>query len=353
MEKRILKLSVRVLIPLIAIVISFLYFYPRLYQQYLIAKEDEQAQQIAQLEEKRAKIKAAEEVVEESEELDGQLKMELPEGIEAKKIKIKNDYLTQVLTISFPSDCVDYFTKYRLKGSSANISSISYYNTKGRGVLEFQLNALYEVESELRDGNMFFSFTDPHDIYDKVIVVDAGHGQNSIGGATMQGVEEKDLNLAIVTYLKEYIEASDKNIGVYFTRLDNSDPSLMDRAKMANAAHADLFISVHNNALKSGHWSSANGTSVLYSESDESGQSKKFAKICLDNVGKAFGSNRRGVVEGDNIYIVRTSEVPVALIEVGFMTNRTDFNKLIKEEYQRKAAEGIYNAILEAFESGF
>ena len=60
-----------------------------------------------------------------------------------------------------------------------------------------------------------------------------------------------------------------------------------------------------------------------------------------------------GLLEGDDIYIIRSSEVPVALIEVGFMTNRSELEKLSSQDYQEKAAKGIYNAILEAFEKGY
>jgi N-acetylmuramoyl-L-alanine amidase len=60
-----------------------------------------------------------------------------------------------------------------------------------------------------------------------------------------------------------------------------------------------------------------------------------------------------GLVAGDRIYIIRTSEVPVALIEVGYMTNREELSKLASEEYRALAAQGIYHAIQEAFEAGY
>ena len=92
----------------------------------------------------------------------------------------------------------------------------------------------------------------------------------------------------------------------------------------------------------------------MYSESDtkELG-SKAFAQICLDHVTEALESRDKGLVEGDEIYIIRTSEVPVALIEVGFMTNATELQNLSSPEYQRQTAQGIYNAIMRAFQEGF
>ena len=67
----------------------------------------------------------------------------------------------------------------------------------------------------------------------------------------------------------------------------------------------------------------------MYSESYEGEPSgKAFAQICLEEVVSSFESRSLGLIEGDPIYIVRSSEVPVALIEVGFMTNREELEKL-------------------------
>ena len=68
---------------------------------------------------------------------------------------------------------------------------------------------------------------------------------------------------------------------------------------------------------------------------------------------KYAGSRNLGLVKGDSIYIVRTSEVPVALVEGGYMTNKEELEKLITKEYQKKIAMGIYQAINQAFEEGY
>jgi N-acetylmuramoyl-L-alanine amidase len=70
-------------------------------------------------------------------------------------------------------------------------------------------------------------------------------------------------------------------------------------------------------------------------------------------VTEALESRDKGLVEGDEIYIIRTSEVPVALIEVGFMTNQEELNLLNSTDYQKKAAEGVYDAVLDAFAKGY
>jgi len=100
--------------------------------------------------------------------------------------------------------------------------------------------------------------------------------------------------------------------------------------------------------------SKINGTQVMYSESDTKDLgSRHLAQLCLDEVTGATGSTDKGLVEGDSIYIIRTSEVPVALIEVGFMTNQAELDNLNSEEYQKKTAQGIYQAIHRALEEGY
>ena len=134
---------------------------------------------------------------------------------------------------------------------------------------------------------------------------------------------------------------------------EESFESIEDNTR-ANKANADLFISVHNNSDATGNFTKVKGTQVMYSESDDAKlSSKKLAEICLKNVVDTTGSENRGLLKGDSIYIIRTSEVPVALIEVGFMTNYKELDLLNSTSYQKKAAEGIYNAINEAFQEGY
>ena len=93
----------------------------------------------------------------------------------------------------------------------------------------------------------------------------------------------------------------------------------------------------------------------MYDElkSEEGLSSKHLAEICLEEITASMGSKNNGVTYGNSIYIIRNSEVPVALIEVGFMTNQQELNKLTSQDYQRKAAQGIYNAILRALDEGY
>ena len=216
-----------------------------MHEQYALAEEIRSAPIL------QTHVKASvapENVVKESNTLNGQLKIEIPQGIDGSGIKVSEDYLTQTIYIKVATDVRDYFSEYDISGSSDKIASLQYYNECGNGVIAISMNRLYEFTYKLENGALYTDFIDPHDIYDKVIVIDAGHGSR-MSGATKNGIQEKDINLDIVLQLKALFDAYDGNIGVYYTRTDDSNPTLQQRAELANKAGADLFISVHNNLV--------------------------------------------------------------------------------------------------------
>ena len=286
---------------------------------------------------------------------DQQLRIALPENVTPEDVSVENDYLTQTITIKIPGADENYLYNYPMIGKSYHIDNLTYESEPEYGVIEISLDSVVELQKTSDEHYIYMDFLTPHEVYDEVVVIDAGHGGNA-PGATKQGINEKDIDLAIVLKVKElFDEAGDESVGVYYTRTDDSNPSLEQRVDMANKAGADLFISVHNNSTKSGRMSSINGTAVMYDEekaSEENG-SMQLAQICLEEMTAALGSTSKGIVKGHEIYIIRTAEMPVALIEVGFMTNQDELNRLNDEAYQKEAAQAIYNAIYRAFQEGY
>lgn len=283
-----------------------------------------------------------------------QLYIELPENFDGKNITITNDYLTQTIYVKFAQAIENYSENYSVKGGSTHVANLSYYTEGGAGVLAIRLDKVCEISYLYKDGNLCVTLIDPHDIYDKIIVVDAGHG-GRMPGAVKKGIYEKTINLEIVKQIKAvFDEAGDKNLKVYYTRLDDTNPSLAERTNLSNYVDADLFISIHNNASNSGFFNNQNGTLILYSADDEGVlNSRRFAEICMDHITERAGSKNIGFADGDDLYVIRHNHVPAVLIEVGYMTNTTELNNLTNPEYQRKVAEGIYNAVMQAYEEGY
>ncbi|MCR5580544.1 MAG: N-acetylmuramoyl-L-alanine amidase [Pseudobutyrivibrio sp.] len=275
-----------------------------------------------------------------------QIRLTLPQNVTSASVDINNIHVDKTISITINGIGKDYFSNYPIRGASDNIVDLTYDSENLIGEIDITLDDVKEVQMTSEDEYIYLDFVDPHQVYDYVVVVDAGHGSN-VPGATKQGVCEKDLNLQIVMELKKLFDRTDKNIGVYYTRTDDSNPTFEKRVGLANDSEADLFLSVHNNSTASGRMSSINGTEVMYEGADSTGASKEFATLCLNHLLEELGSKSKGTVVGDEVYIIRMSEAPVALVEVGFMTNHRELELLQDQEYQAKAAQAMYDAVME------
>ena len=277
-----------------------------------------------------------------------QLCLRIPEGISPEEIKVSNDYLTRTIRIEIPNVEDRYFQSQPLSGRSDNVADLSYAHGKKMDVIEIVTDYVYELDISYDEAYYYFDFVKPQELYDNVVVIDAGHGGGD-PGANRKGILEKDIDLAITLELKELLDASDANIGVYYTRIDDSNPTNTERVELANKSEADLFLSIHINSYKGNRDTSINGTEVMYSSANTEGfDSEAFAEICMEELTTALKSRDRGLVSGDNIFIINQSKVPVALVEIGFITNKEERELLNSKDYQKKTAEALYAAIIRA-----
>ena len=210
------------------------------------------------------------------------------------------------------------------------------------------------------------------------IVVDPGHGGHD-SGARGNGYNEKDIALQVATRLANNLR---RDYNVIMTRDSDFFVPLDTRAKIGNDANADFFISIH---LNSGSSSSANGTEVFYfSKKDEGSYAARVAQIenrvdssygdtpfsdlvvkdifyrtnqkksqaiattVLDNLINTIGLRRRGVF-GANFAVLRGSNSPSILVELGFMNNYGDLSQYLTPEGQERAAQAIANGIRQYF----
>lgn len=282
-----------------------------------------------------------------------QLRLELPKNCSKEDIAIINHYVTKSIDIQIRGAGDDYLVRYPMIGKSDHINDLNYFANEDGGTLELSMEHVYELSLDWENQYLYIDFIPPQELYDKIIVIDAGHGAN-MPGAIVGGVQEKDIDLAIVKQLKKQFDKNkDEKLGVYYTRLDDSDPAFANRSGLANDVGADLFVSIHSNSYPQS--TAVNGTTVLYDEKKETAgnSSKHLADILLKKTTAALGSKNMGLAAGNNIYVIRTSEAPAALVEVGFMTNPKELSNLTDENYQKKCAHAIYEGIMQALEEGY
>ncbi len=274
-----------------------------------------------------------------------QMQLELPSGADASNVEVVHDLIERRIDIRIPGADKNYIYDYMVLGESGDMESLDYFSEGDSGTVALTMDKVVEADYSFDENYLYLDFLSPAEMHDRIIVVDAGHGGGA-PGAVSGTHYEKNITLAIVQQLKKlFDEADDPQIGVYYTRLDDTNPSLSDRVGLANELNADLFVSVHINSLKGNP--GVEGVEVMYDElaPDTAFDTKDFAQICLDEQVSALGAKKRRLIDGNKIYIIRNSIAPAALIEVGFMNNPNELARLTDPGYQKKSAQGIYQAL--------
>ena len=173
------------------------------------------------------------------------------------------------------------------------------------------------------------------------IVIDPGHGGKD-PGASAGGVLEKAVVLNVARKIGAYLEA--RGCTVMLTRETDVFVELRDRARMANAAKADLYVSVHCNSV--GDNARATGMEVYhYTRASEA--SKRAARVIYDKLLPVCGLRGRGVKAKD-LAVLRETAMPAVLVELGFISNPSDRAKLTNFAWQDDAAQAIADGIIEA-----
>ncbi len=172
-----------------------------------------------------------------------------------------------------------------------------------------------------------------------LIVLDPGHGGED-EGCTRYGVLEKDINLQIAQAVREKLE--ELGYRVMLTRDGDESLSLEERVRIANEAHARLYVSIHQNACEE---NGPEGVEVWYSEKTRGEASERLARLVGKFVVQETGAEDREVCETDSLYVIRESNMPSCLIETGFLSNHSERASLSSPEYQSRIASGIADGI--------
>ena len=180
---------------------------------------------------------------------------------------------------------------------------------------------------------------------EKTIVIDPGHGGEEEPGCVFGNVYEKELDLEIAKKLQAKLEKEYSR--VIMTRTEDVNVYLNERARIANRENADLFISIHQNALEDDDVTS--GIETWYNPVKDT-ESKILAQNIQENIIKTTNANDLGIKESKGLIVTQKTEMPSCLVETGFLSSTKERQKLANDEYQDKIVEGIYNGIKSYFE---
>ncbi|AKG35358.1 N-acetylmuramoyl-L-alanine amidase [Paenibacillus durus] len=176
-----------------------------------------------------------------------------------------------------------------------------------------------------------------------MVVLDAGHGGSASGAVSPAGRKEKDFNLAVIQKAGALLQ-SDGRVTVVYTRTEDITLGLQDRVDIAEAAGANLFVSLHANAIDrtAPNWYKVNGSETYYTRSD----SLPLASVMHKHLVKATGFKDNGV-RTRSYHVTRETSMPAVLLESGYLTNTSDESKLFSNDLQDSLAREIAAGIIE------
>lgn len=177
------------------------------------------------------------------------------------------------------------------------------------------------------------------------IMLDAGHGFNTSGKRSPDGMREYEFNRVAAAYAKTFLEEY-QNVTVYFAHSDQTDVPLQQRTNSANNLKVDVYISIHANAYGS-TWNDAGGIETYIYLNREQVSSNLALKIHNHLINQT-GLRNRGVKTA-GFHVLRETNMPAVLIECGFMTNPAECALLRSDAYRRTCANAIVNGIVEYY----
>lgn len=188
----------------------------------------------------------------------------------------------------------------------------------------------------------------------KTIVLDPGHGGVDGGAEASDDTQEKDIALDVSNMLKDYLQQA--GAIVYLTREGDYDlaqdetkglsrrksEDIHNRVAFIEDKEADLFLSIHLNALPSKQW---RGAQTFFHPGKE--QNELLAKAIQAEIRRNLENTNREALAMSQVYILKYTETTGALVEIGFLSNEDEKELLKSPDYQRKAAASIYEGILQ------
>lgn len=184
-----------------------------------------------------------------------------------------------------------------------------------------------------------------------VVVIDPGHGGSDPGKVSASGTEEKDVNLQISLLLKSLLEAQD--VTVYMTRMtdeglydrdsrNKKTEDLRKRCEQINEKRPDCVVSIHQNSY---HEPEIHGAQTFYYTGSQDG--KRLAERIQESLIKRLDpENHREAKSNSSYFMLKHTQVPITIVECGFLSNPREAELLIDPDYQEKAAWAIHMGIL-------
>lgn len=278
--------------------------------------------------------------------------------IHIEDIIIDDIYTKNKIVITINNAHLEEIVEGSWEGVAGYLKGVEVIKTDANVQIIIETSTLCATTTFMNEEQIAISFMKPKEKYEKIIVIDSGHG-GSDNGTSANGVNEKDLTLAYGKALCKLLE-SNEEIKVYATRPEDAYategdgiigkqyPTLDMRVKLSNEISPDLYISIHINSYVT---TAPNGVETYYFASSDN-RGEIFAKMVQDALISEFNMTNRKAKHGD-LQVIRETNDPAILIEAGFISNINDFGIITAPDYPERFAQVVYNCILEYYNGGF
>ena len=275
------------------------------------------------------------------------LRIPLHDNCKAEDIMIENHYMDQELCVVIKGAKEALYTDNAISGNRKMIREGKYEVLEDGIKLIFRLTGIFEYRTILENNDLYVSFLNPKEEFDRIVVIDPACGGTNDGFAA-DNIKEKDITLQIARKLKEKLDKTD--IKVYYTRMDDVNPAEKERVFLANEIRADMYIRIQVDADED---VGVYGTTTVYNGDYfiPGFGSIELADVLEREVVTSIKGKALGLCEAQpEEYAIRNITIPAAAVKVGCITNKQEASLLERDEYQGKIADGIYNAIMKVFE---
>jgi N-acetylmuramoyl-L-alanine amidase len=221
-------------------------------------------------------------------------------------------------------------------------------NASNNTEISFKSNQVLTYVITESSANVYVNYRLPREVYSRIVVLDAGHGGTDPGAVGL--ITTENYIVMDITNRVEYRLNKNDDIKVYVTRNTDTRVPLPERVRFGNEV-GDIFISIHANSAFPNTTVSGIETFYYPHENDyiRGFSSRDMAEIFQTNKIADLGAIDRGV-KRERFYVIRHTEIPSVLLEVGFISNPAEEYLMSTPEYRDKIAESIYRSILEVFE---
>jgi len=270
-------------------------------------------------------------------------------GFDINQITTMNTSLGFVTQLSFNQTITELNKNQKFYLGDKHTDQVEVVTSDGNTSIIFTNRHIIEYQISEDENNLYITGIRPKDLYGTMVLLDAGHGGYQ-PGAVYNGLLEKDVNLKLMTYIRQFTELRE-DIKYFYTRIDDTDSTLPERVIIANDLEVDLLLSMHNNAIdikNNPSNTSIRGMEVITTiDTETSADEIRLATIVFADMALGLpGLALKEIKDYNKLYLLRYSNMPAVIIEYGYLTNEADVENLkqewILEEAARITEEAIY-----------